>query len=436
MRFSNLISLLMFVLLISSCDAALLDVDRDKDKDGDIGVDVISKYQDINVCYSEDSCYFHDKPDNEGVVNALKKAKMMAYVQWIPLSQIFSSYSTPYVAGQSLRGIPYSLTNMTNSYVGLNISIYTFLTSINNPRSIMYKGNSIKIPYYGSVCTSSVEYVLGVPAFYYARNFGKISGMKRMKYLNADSVDSLRLCDVLQTQDHVSMVFDICRDSSGMARAIYIFETTRTDAADTHIVRYTRDSFQEKWKRLGWSAYRYDKLNSNIIPEYDQYYIDNPIIKLNICTSKGDRVTYFEGEPVTINIFNSGTSFIRIYKNDVLYSTVPVSGPEMTINGLSYGSYKVCLSNSQDSPSGSTYFEVLNVSYSVNNGQVVFSSSNSEPVYAQLCDERDSPGVVYIFNDIQKRDGTVDVRDNTYKYCKLFFKGKYGVSALPKILVE
>lgn len=78
--------------------------------------------------------YMHDHPANEGVVNALTKARLVAEIEWPPLANVPSVYGYSYLSGEMQNGLPYSLTQKVNGHVGLDVSFYTFFDS--NTQSI------------------------------------------------------------------------------------------------------------------------------------------------------------------------------------------------------------------------------------------------------------------------------------------------------------
>lgn len=384
-----------------------------------------------------DQLLYHDQPVNEGVANALAKARMIAGIEWTPLAPVPNVYGKTYSADVTKRGLPYSLAQKVNGYVGLDVSFYTFLTAVNNPYSVLYTENLATrpydgfdcAPYYGSVCSTSVWYALGINVPYYTSSIHAISTLKKCGDLG---VDSISLCDVLWSKGHVAMVYDITRDSEGRIMAVSVFETTRVDHADSRIISYTYNDFCQRWDRVGWVIYRHKNLSENLFSEASLFNTDEvPVRRLfeynfDICTSRGDRVAYAAGENVTINVLSNRFSKIELYRDGSLYEERAINSTEESFMNLPYGDYKARLV-SDDGTSAFTYFEVLdvNVSYTLSDKVTVyFSSRNATPEFMSLGDVQECPYYCYLLKNYAER-GYITV-PKTMNYLKVHFRGKYG----------
>ena len=392
--------------------------------------------------------YKHDKPTSKGMFNALKKAFMLAQVRWVPVGEVPSVYGSPYPAGEERTGVPYSLAQTSNTYIGLDVSLYTFLTALHNPRSVMYTRN-LRLPpyngfdcapYYGAVCSSSVWYALGVPAPYYTRNIRAVPHLNKMDTLTATDV---QLCDVLWSTGHVVMVFDIERDSSDSIVAVSIFETTRTNRLDGTIRRYEFKDFQNRWNQNNWILYRYNDFEHNTFIADDDFIISQGLLipsfayNNDICTERGDKVSYLEQDTILINILSDSYNTIELYRNDCLYVSRTIHSQNELFYNLPAGTYKARLSQGTQF-SNFTSFEVINANVCVSVGskvEVQFSSSNGVPEYVEFCDREDRPEKVYILTSEQIVRGSISV-DYSYEFCKVHFRGKYGRVCLPKIKVN
>ena len=68
----------------------------------------------------------------------------------------------------------YSSVKEINTYVGRNVSFYTFMTAVNNPKSKIYTEDLSAPPYhgthsatyYGITCSQAVNYALGIKGPY------------------------------------------------------------------------------------------------------------------------------------------------------------------------------------------------------------------------------------------------------------------------------
>ena len=389
--------------------------------------------------YAPLESYIHDQPANDGVACALAKARMVAGIEWTPISIIPSVYSDPYSAGIMRKGLPYSLAQKVNGYVGLDVSFYTFLTAIHNPYSVMYTENLRKkpyfgfdcAPYYGSVCATSVWYVLGIKAPYYTSAINAIPDLKRREDL---SLDSIKLCDVLWKNGHVAMIYDIAREEgNNNIKKVTIFETTTSNRVDSHLKEFTYDDYVKRWKISGWVIYRPKDLSNNTFNESSDFNAETtdiiPLFRYNddICTSRGDCVAYPLGDEVIINILSKQYNYIEVYRDGELYEKRDITSTSEIFKGLPYGDYKARLV-SGDFVSDYTYFEVIdiNVSHSGNEKiTVFFSSKNANPEFMSLGDERECPYYCYIFSEKNKKAGSITV-NKVMNYLKVHFRGKYG----------
>ncbi len=382
----------------------------------------------------------HDVPINSGVDNALAKARMVAGIEWNPLLDVPSVYTSgPYQAGSNCLGLPYSLAQKVNGLIGHDVTLYTFMTALHNPRSVMYTEN-LKLapyygfdaaPYYGSVCSSSVWYVIGVKAPYYSSSINGIAALTKRQDLPPDSI---QLCDVLWHTGHVAMIYDIGRDTNDSIRKVVVFETTRASGLDSKLNEYTFEGFKNRWNNGGYMIYRPKDLTQNPEPEEGFLWSNGhltPKFEYNddLCTSRGDQVAYPVGDSVVINIFNHNYSYLELYKDDDMFQRVPIDTSDVVFYDLPYGSYKARLANEGGGSSAFIHFEVIdiNVSYTLqdNKVRVYFSSANATPVFMSLGDERECPYYITIFNENQLQAGSALVTLSSY-YLKVHFRGQYG----------
>lgn len=404
-------------------------------------------YLDPNQLFQYDDSLVHDKPQNIGVSNALIKAFMMANINWTPVGTIPSVYSSPYFQEETKKGIPYSLAQWSDGYVGLDVSLYTFLTAVENPLSVMYTENlrqtpyngSDCAPYYGSVCSASVWYALGIPVPYYTYSLGKIYGLRKMDTLNYFDIE---LCDVLWNTGHVCMVFDIGRDSFDVIKTVSIFETTRADRLDCVIRKYLFDDFVARWESREMQLYRYTRLENNTMVFNEPFAIvNNNLVPLfipnrDLCTNKGDKVSFYSGEDVIIDIFNDNFPQLELRKDQEQYALHNIVGQTDTLKNLPYGLYIARLKNGS-SYSSPIEFEIVDANVTVELGakvKIEYQSVNGIPEYVELCDERERPNNPHILTQSEIARGWVELA-NTDSYCKVHFRGRYGRVCPKKIQI-
>lgn len=400
--------------------------------------------------------WIHDEPANQGVVNALEKASLVAGVEWVPMNPVPSVYSdNPYPVDVVRQGLPYSLAQKVNGYVGLDVSFYTFLTALANPRSVIYTEN-LKLPpyngfdaapYYGTVCATSVWYALGIKAPYYTYSIGHISSLTKRNDLPPDSI---QLCDVLKETGHVAMIYDIARDFNDSIKQVVIFETTRSAQSDSRLIEYDYQGFVNRWNNGNYVIYRPKDLTNNpALDEPDLRRIAGrwrfvSSYNMDLCTSRGDKVAYPVGDTVVINVLSNCYNHLELYKDGSIFREVdlltyeeyavnekknyPYYNKDVVFVDLPYGSYRACLRDALGNVSSDTFFEIIdiNVSFVVgNNLTVYFSSANAIPEFMSLGDIRECPYYITIFTNSQIAAGSATVSLSS-DYLKVHFRGEYG----------
>lgn len=392
----------------------------------------------------------YDWPDDSllrrtlsGVETARRRARQLANLKWTPYANVPSCYGV-YEKDKEQIGVPYSMAYMTNSQIGTQVSLHTFMTALQNPYSVLYTENLSKAPYfgaadsapyYGTTCSNSVLYALGITVPYYTRMFGGIPGMKKAKIQTPESIE---LCDVLWQQGHVRMVYDIEKDEVGNIKTVQLFETTRTNQSDTWINELSYDDFVSLWNNNSIIRYQYEYLDKNTNYEASVYVpLDDETsydfsYNYDLCPTLGDRCTYLEGGDVSLAVLSDSFSEIALYKDGVFVKRIKVESPICVVPGLSYGKYCACLVRG-DLRSSFTHFEILHSDIHYHEGfQIMFKSNNSSPEYIVFCDENKHPVHYYQFTDIEKQTGAFYrkiAKSDTSTHFRVFFRGEYGVVA-------
>lgn len=380
-----------------------------------------------------------------GVETARRRAKQLAEIKWMPYANVPSCYGV-YPKEQEQTGIPYSLAYMTNTQVGTQISLHTYMTALQNPYSVIYTedlskspyyGSSDSAPYYGSTCSNSVMYVLGIEPPYFTRMISIIPGMKKTK---DQSPDSIELCDVLWKSGHMMMVYDIERNDEGVISYVSLFETSSYDQRDTWFKRLSHDYFVSYWKKSGIVRYQYAYLAGNSDYEVSVFVpLDDEIAypyqyNYAICPTLGDRCSYLEGTDVQLAVLSDYFQQIILYKDGKEYRTINARRPITTITDLPYGEYRACLVK-DETRSGYVYFEVINAQSESEDGDQIrirFSSCNANARYISICAENGRPYNYYLLKDSDKEGGVYSMRKiNSVEasYYQVFFRGRYGFVA-------
>ena len=208
----KLYSIIINIVLLSafSCSAEDNDV---------IAVESVrlNRSAELNLSYLE-----------QGQLNAVKKAYQMTDLVFTPLQPI-GLQNGIFESGVSYKGVMYSSTKELETFVGNDISIYTLMTAIHNPKSKIYTEDISKPPYhglncrayYGSICSSFVSYALGIETRYWANDFPLSDKMQEIDY---SVLENLQVADVLWRDGHVAMITVIERDSAGQVVQLEISE--------------------------------------------------------------------------------------------------------------------------------------------------------------------------------------------------------------------
>ena len=408
------------------------------------------KRRKIVRCFDVNDLNDYDWPEDSllkrecsGIETARRRARQLVEIKWTPCKSVPSCYGF-YPKDQEQTSIPYSFAYMTNTHIGTQVSLHTFMTALQNPYSVIYSenlgkapyyGSSDSAPYYGSTCSNSLMYVLGIDPPYYSRMVERIPGMERAIEQTPGSIE---LCDVLWRQGHLMMVYDIQRNENGEIIKVVIFETTRNNQIDTWFNEMTFDDFVIYWRKAGIIRYQYSKLNENTDYSLSVFVPldDEPSYPYNynydICPTLGDRCSYLEGCPVDLAILSDYYSRVLLYRNGEYYDTVDVKIPITTFYNLPYGEYRACLVR-DGIRSGFTCFEVIDVDIEARVDSVfhiLFSSKNGSAIYVSLCNSKGNTHFFYSLDDENRRCGEITMKkfdSSLSTHCRVYLRGKYGV---------
>lgn len=380
-----------------------------------------------------------------GVETARRRAKQLVSLKWTPYANVPSCYGV-YPKMQEQAGIPYSLAYMTNTQVGTQVSLHTYMTALQNPYSVLYtedlskspyNGSSDSAPYYGSTCSNSVMYVLGIEPPYFTRMIGIIPGMKKTKDQSPDSIEP---CDVLWKSGHVMMVYDVERNEDDSISRVCIFETTSYNQRDTWFNRMSYEDYVSYWNKSGIIRYQYAYLDRNTDYESSVFVPleDEPAYSFQynyeLCPTLGDRCSYLEGKDVRLAVLSDYYQRIVLYKDGEEYRSVNAKRPVTTISGLPYGEYRACLVR-DEARSGYVHFEIIGAYAEAEGGNQIrirFSGKNASPRYISICAENGRPYNYYALKDSDREGGSYSMsRINSVAatHYQVFFKGRYGVVA-------
>ena len=289
--------------------------------------------------------YQHDIPENIGVLNAILNFKQLAELRFTPKA-VLPQQVEDLPAGKESVGLPYSSSRPEAGFVPNFVSLYTFMTALQNPNSYLYTvdlgelGNDNGDTYYGAVCSTSCCYALNIVPNYTTHQWKDIPGMMPLDW---QSVYALKMGDTIcnKTSGHVVMVTDITRNKRGKIGLITI-----TEAASNKVksFKYTPEKLEKQFPTSDFAYYRYSKI-------HEVRHIQSPFVAVEdeipqdvtynttLIPRKGDKANWLAGTDVEIDILDKGSyTDAEIYKDDVLVKTVPLNGgSDVAIDRTVYG---------------------------------------------------------------------------------------------------
>ena len=430
------------VILMASCEKGLLTLNPEL-RDGVSPIVVVSDGNAKNYPKEVD---YPVVPENHPALECMrKKAHQIADIEWTPLKDI-PGLTKPIPAGIMRTGIPYSSVKEKDKFVGQEVSFHTFMTALHNPRSVLYTEDVKEPPYYGvncgpyygTVCSGAVNYALGIDRPYESSMYENVPYIAKVKNQSAEGICS---GDILWSPGHVVLVIDVKKDESGKPQSFTILESF----GRTSIKELSLASFMKRWETVGWVAYRNMRLAENLqytpIPYVLNEGDEEETVTYNedLCTSRGDQVTYVEGESVVINVLTKKYPTLEVLRDGISIKKEPIVSEDVTFRDLESGLYTAHLCNNDD-VSGDIYFEIINEKTSVSRfggGYFVsFSSSNGVPVYLVVCTRS---GVRHKIVDISQYDissGGLLIQGNySGMYLKVFYQGQYGKVSNSPIMI-
>ena len=394
------------------------------------------------------SLYVYDV-GSPGAQNAVKKAHQMTDLEFVPADTIVANKSKTYQPNKKYKGLVYSSVQETSTFVGFDVSFHTFMTALNNPRSVLYTEHLDQYPYhsshvatyYGTVCSAFVTYALGLKAYHTTYD---VPEAKSMMLVEDQSAKGIQLADVLWQKGHVALVTGIRRNKlTGEIDWIEISEAWRSGCRRR--VENGEAAFNDMLKKGEWKIYRYKELEKNgYTPETDFVAVDDekrtPFQYNNaICPNKGDKSCYITGETVVLNIAE-GYKKLEIYKDSKLYKKIDVGkNLDIALDELPYGDYKARLAK-RFGKSDFAYWKVVDVQVNADleKGIVSFHSDNATPVYLEFCSISGARPVWawYLLKEKDISKGFVSVTDLSLSrkldkkasdvYAKVHFECEYG----------
>ena len=347
---------------------------------------------------ASEQAYTHAHPENQGVSNAIARAYQLTDVEWTPqadmpgVNKINGEYTViTYKAGETYKGVPYSGVIATDTYLGLNVSLESFLTALENTNSVLYTENLFNTnpksaTYFGTVCSKFAQYVLDIPGSYNTSNVANIPGVDTIAMPGQFTVDDIKLGDiVLHTVNHTSVCTDILYDANGNVAFVEISEAV----------------FPQVRRKL-WSPEEfYAHFSGYRLCRY-QYIHDVPAAPAEISSLReyalmprfGDKYNYkVSSTKGIVDILESGYSKAVVLRDGVVISEIALNGASTFSFDRSVPGYlEMYLEKEDGTRSNSVYACVVKSSVTVTdtsqygNGKLIvsFDGTSGTPLYVQV----------------------------------------------------
>ena len=348
----------------------------------------------------------HTMPENEGVLNCIKRCRQLTDIKWTPLFDLprwscqtgghnadgsSDVQQDVFKAGVEYTGLPYargthgsdhvsSDYGYINFFTGFNVPFSAFVTAIREPNSIMKESvfslANKSACVYGTVCSTLACYAYDI-AYRGTSTMQDVSGMTKISdvIVNGERMDAslIKLGDMLlKTAYHVCVITDIMTDANGDVIAIEVSESTTTGNGNLSrqgtqlggLCRrkgWSMDEFFAWWK--DYAIYRYANIGSisytpspfvNVGDELPMM----PQIDYACLPYMGEGFKYKVGKipNSTIVIGTDGFDYLRVMKDGEYF------GEPIAIKGETYvdagftekGSYSAYLCNMDGSTETST----------------------------------------------------------------------------------
>lgn len=386
-------------------------------------------------------------------------------------------------------GLPYSSTAQYSKFVPQNVSFYTFLTALHNPRSVMYTekiGNTTdgagiysqygisyvgqldySSNYYGTVCTGLTSYIACYKNIFNSSKWNKFTAhpenaapnLVTVSNANAQNVQPL---DFMWNSGHCSFISDILLDDQGNRRFIVVSEQTMPTGC---VTAYTPEMFEKRLDVKNIKVRRYTAWDNTTKPDGVPFiqtdWMDYPrdiVYNDDICTMYGDKPCLAVGDVLWLNYNNTKgfTGIVIEKKNGNSWNTVKTITLEgdshvreqegdwndynLNDENLSAGIYRAKMVGVNSLESDYTYWELIDITLNAtrSGSDITIQFSSNSGLFYLIRHEKSnglSPDNAskdwYDLNNVSSGSVTVQwvqPQDVSISWLKAFCRGEYGVA--------
>lgn len=392
------------------------------------------------------------------IVPELARARELSELDWIPLHdiQLRGKKDVNVPALKPMHGMLYSSAGEYDRKVPYDVSIYTFLTCLHNPYSLLYTesrnpnrprsaygfeyhGIKTSGQWMGCVCSIFSSYMAGFEFQYVSSKHADLCKRGILSRPEDQSAQGVEPFDILWQEGHCRAVTGVTRSADGTVTAVEISESVSPVVLRRTFSAASFDSLMRARQIVIYR--RSDMSKQGSAPKY--FMPDSIVYNDAICTYSGDRACFSEGDRIVIHCFDRSFRKMALFRYGKLIKTVKlkrsmlVSNDKLGIRGnleldpgayavdlsgynLKYGLYEACLvSGSRHSEP--TRFEIIDSSVSYKDGRLYFSSHNGDPAFLTR------NGIHRLISDAENDRGFVTLKNVTPKTSiSVTFQGEYG----------
>lgn len=199
--------------------------------------------------------------------------KQILNIPWTPLFDVNSGEGL-LPAEVPMTGVPYSSVKEYLKYVGIDVSLHTFATTVRDPHSLMYTEYPMGVGsqsaygrtyhgvnskcYFGSVCSGAVTTAIGSNIQYNSWEYQAFPEV--FEVLPNQDTKALEVGDILSYNGHCCVLTGIIRDNNGQIKKYVLSEhAAPIKSVDT----YSPNSLQNRTIAEGGVWCRYKMLENN-----------------------------------------------------------------------------------------------------------------------------------------------------------------------------
>lgn len=335
-----------------------------------------------------------DLPANEGIRNALLNAEQLTNLSYTPIRDLYKVGGT-WSSGTTVNGLLYSSTRYEDLFCPNNVSLWTFMSALKSPNSYLYTVDITEEPYairgsakafYGQVCSSFVQYSLGIKYNFQIYQMTVWQGIDKVE---PQDIDKIRLGDILTTEKgHTRLITGIHREDGHVVEVAISEGVNPSARRRIYPVKDVVETLND-----GYVFYRYRYINNTIHNPSPFVAVGDEVLdgmeqpSELLMPRRGDRANWRKDEHVVVDILSrQNYRHYKLYKDDqFLYEHSIPDDNVVDFGFMPYGKYKMCLSE-ETSESEFVYWIVVDYSISAQStgtesALVSFSSMNATPIW-------------------------------------------------------